>query len=166
MESLAFYSTNGQAPRVDLRTALLQGQAPDRGLYLPEKFPPLTTAEIAGQSYPDIAFAVLRRFTGGILDGVNMIFQKSDVLDKAAVVNISQGTHIGAHDNTSLLEQGVNNAVAGSAQAYKAESSIPSVTVVSRTDTYSHLDPLLASADQNDFLKTVVPWLKKIDSKV
>ena len=60
---------------------------------------------------------------------------------------------------------GANNAVAGSAQAYKAESSIPSVTVVSRTDTYSHLDPLLASSDQNDFLKTVVPWLKKIDSK-
>ena len=72
MEPLAFYSTNGQAPRVDLRTALLQGQAPDRGLYLPEKFPRLTTAEIVGQSYPDIAFAVLRRFTGGILDDVTL----------------------------------------------------------------------------------------------
>jgi len=59
---------------------------------------------------------------------------------------------------------GANNAVANSAQAYKAESKIPSVTVVSRTDTYSHLDPLLASSGQNDFLKTVVPWLKKIDS--
>jgi len=35
---------------------------------------------------------------------------------------------------------GKNDAVASSAQAYKAESKIPSVTVVSRTDTYSHLD--------------------------
>ncbi len=51
----------------------------------------------------------------------------------------------------------------GSAQAYKAESRIPSVTAVSRTDTYSHLDPLLASPGQNDFLKTVVPWLTQLE---
>jgi hypothetical protein len=37
------------------------------------------------------------------------------------------------------------------------------VTTVSRTATYSHLDPLLASSDQNDFLKTVVPWLDRLD---
>ncbi len=58
---------------------------------------------------------------------------------------------------------GTNDAVAASAAAYKAESKIPSVTVVSRTATYSHLDPLLAGSDQNDFLKTVVPWLKSVD---
>jgi len=60
---------------------------------------------------------------------------------------------------------GADNGVADSAEAYKAESKIPSVTVVSRTATYSHLDPLLAASDQNDFLKTVVPWLKKLDQK-
>jgi hypothetical protein len=58
---------------------------------------------------------------------------------------------------------GANNGVAASAQAYKAESSIPSVTVVSRTDTYSHLDPLLAASGQNDFLKSAVPWLDKVE---
>jgi len=58
---------------------------------------------------------------------------------------------------------GADNGVVVSAQAYKAESKIPSVTAVSRTATYSHLDPLLASPDQNDFLKTVVPWLKQIE---
>ena len=58
---------------------------------------------------------------------------------------------------------GTDNGVVGGAQAYKAESRIPSVTAVSRTDTYSHLDPLLASPDQNDFLKTVVPWLKQLE---
>jgi len=58
---------------------------------------------------------------------------------------------------------GQDNGVAASAAAYKAESKIPSVTVVSRTSTYSHLDPLLASSGQNDFLKTVVPWLKHLD---
>ena len=58
---------------------------------------------------------------------------------------------------------GKNDAVASSAQAYKAGSKIPSVTVVSRTATYSHLDPLLAAPGSNDFLKTVVPWLTQID---
>jgi minor extracellular serine protease Vpr len=52
-------------------------------------------------------------FTGGILDGVTQIFEKADEMDKPAVINISQGTHIGAHDNTSLMEQGINNAVLG-----------------------------------------------------
>ena len=52
-------------------------------------------------------------FSSGVLDGVVKIFTKADVMDKPAVINISQGTHIGAHDNTSLMEQGINNAVIG-----------------------------------------------------
>jgi len=58
---------------------------------------------------------------------------------------------------------GADNGVVGSARAYKAESRIPSVTAVSRTDTYSHLDPLLASPGRNDFLKAVVPWLTQLE---
>ncbi len=42
MSPLLFRSTNGQSPAVNLREALLAGQAPDRGLYFPEKFPTLT----------------------------------------------------------------------------------------------------------------------------
>lgn len=63
------------------------------------------------------------------------------------------------------FETGLNtdNAVIGSAQAYKAESKIPSLTAVDRTATYSHLDPLLASPGQNAFLKTVIPWLRQVD---
>jgi len=52
-------------------------------------------------------------FTGGVIDGVVEIFEKADFLDKPAVINISQGTHIGAHDNTSLLEEAMNEAVTG-----------------------------------------------------
>ena len=59
---------------------------------------------------------------------------------------------------------GRNDAVTRSAHAYQAESKIPSVTVVSRTTTYSHLDPLLATPAQNAFLQTVVPWLKRLDT--
>jgi threonine synthase len=67
---LLFRSTNGQSPAVNLREALLAGQAPDRGLYFPEKFPRLTPAEIAAFAdlpYHEIAFRVLAKFTAGII---------------------------------------------------------------------------------------------------
>jgi len=47
------------------------------------------------------------------------------------------------------------------ARAYKRKSHVPSITVVNRASTYAHLDPLLADPARNDFLKTVVPWLRR-----
>jgi threonine synthase len=70
MPPVLFHSTNGQSPPVNLREALLAGQAPDRGLYFPKIFPKLTTDEIgqfAGMEYHEIAFRVLSRFTEDIL---------------------------------------------------------------------------------------------------
>jgi len=67
---LAFYSTNRQSPPVSLREALLQGLAPDRGLYFPREFPQLSPADIAalvGLPYHEVAFRVLSRFTAGIV---------------------------------------------------------------------------------------------------
>ena len=46
---------------------LLAGLAPDGGLFLPEAWPQLSAAEIAGfagKPYADVAFAILSRFTG------------------------------------------------------------------------------------------------------
>jgi threonine synthase len=66
-----YYSTNRAAPTCSLRDALLAGQAPDRGLYLPEAYDPLSPADLqhlVGLTYPEIAYAVLRRFTAGVLD--------------------------------------------------------------------------------------------------
>ena len=40
MSDIRYFSTNGKAPQVSLREALLRGQAPDRGLYMPERIPP------------------------------------------------------------------------------------------------------------------------------
>jgi len=71
MAAIRYQSTNGRAPAVDLREALLRGQAPDRGLYLPDHFPVFQPAELAGFAglpYPEIAFRVLSRFTGEVLD--------------------------------------------------------------------------------------------------
>ena len=61
---IRYYSTNRNVPPATLAEALLQGQAADRGLFLPERFPQLTAADLkslAGRPYCDVAFAVLRR---------------------------------------------------------------------------------------------------------
>jgi threonine synthase len=70
-EPILFYSTNRAVPRVDLRAALLQGQAADKGLFMPVRVPPFgpdDLAALAGKTYPEIAWFVLRRFTAGVLD--------------------------------------------------------------------------------------------------
>ncbi|HNQ23351.1 MAG TPA: threonine synthase [Phycisphaerae bacterium] len=70
MTSPRFYSTNHETDPVDLAHALLQGQAGDRGLFMPDRFPPLgprEPAQWAEWSYARIAAAVLSRFTEGML---------------------------------------------------------------------------------------------------
>jgi threonine synthase len=66
-----FYSTNRAVEDVGLAQALLQGQASDRGLFMPRTLPSFDAAELAGlvdASYADVAFFVLRHFTAGMLD--------------------------------------------------------------------------------------------------
>ncbi len=67
----SYYSTNREAAVVSFREALLQGQAPDRGLYMPDHMPCLEMADLldlADRSYPQIAHRVLRQFTAGAID--------------------------------------------------------------------------------------------------
>lgn len=64
---MRYISTRGSAPVLTFEQAMLTGLARDGGLYLPESIPTLTTDQIAamaGQSYEDIAFAVMRPFIG------------------------------------------------------------------------------------------------------
>jgi threonine synthase len=65
-----FYSTNRRSPDATLRDALLIGQAPDKGLYMPRLIPRIQRPEILGfkdKSYPEIAFAVLKRYSKGLV---------------------------------------------------------------------------------------------------
>jgi threonine synthase len=62
---LLFYSTNRKAPRLPFSGALLQGLAPDKGLYMPEFIPQVTREEIdsfSGMEYHEIAFTIARKF--------------------------------------------------------------------------------------------------------
>lgn len=62
---MLFYSTNHSAPDVTLRQALLQGQAPDKGLYMPRAIPRVDSATLEqwrALDYPSLAFEVLSRY--------------------------------------------------------------------------------------------------------
>ncbi|MCU0289267.1 MAG: threonine synthase [Acidobacteria bacterium] len=68
MRKMVFYSTNGQSPRVSLAEALMKGQAPDKGLYMPEFFPTISREEIEylrGKSYPEVATYILNKYCEG-----------------------------------------------------------------------------------------------------
>ncbi|MDM7934412.1 MAG: threonine synthase, partial [Methanothrix sp.] len=66
------FSTNGHPERVDFRQALLVGQAPDRGLYMPERMPALGGEKVLAFSrmtYPEIAREVLAPYLGDLVPG-------------------------------------------------------------------------------------------------
>jgi threonine synthase len=63
-----YISTRGAAPVLTFGEAMMTGLARDGGLYVPESVPVLPVGEIAamaGQSYEEIAFRVMRPFLGG-----------------------------------------------------------------------------------------------------
>jgi len=104
MSPILFQSTNRQSPAVNLREALLQGQAPDRGLYFPDHFPQLTPAEIAAfrdLPYPEIAARVLARFACGLVpdadlaamcrDAYNFSIPLEKIRDRVFLMRLDQG---------------------------------------------------------------------------
>jgi threonine synthase len=113
---LQFRSTNGQSPAVDLREAILQGLAPDRGLYVPDRFPRLTPDEIAAFSnlpYHEIAFRVLAKFTDGIIpaadlaeicrDAYDFPVPLEHVYDRVHVMRLDQGPTAAFKDFAALF---------------------------------------------------------------
>ena len=65
---MQYVSTRGAAPKLGFEEAMLAGLARDGGLYVPETWPRMSEAEIAalaGLSYEEAAFRVMRPFIGG-----------------------------------------------------------------------------------------------------
>lgn len=64
---MRYYSTNGKAPLASLREAVVNGLAPDRGLYMPERIKPMPKAffrDLPKLDLPETAFAVATNFFG------------------------------------------------------------------------------------------------------
>jgi threonine synthase len=113
-DMISYYSTNrnlaplaGFEPfrkTVSFREALLMGQAPDEGLFMPETVPSLAMGEIMalkGKPYREAAFLVAHRFLGGELaseklrwiseDAYNFEVPLVQVLDRKYVMRLDQG---------------------------------------------------------------------------
>jgi len=68
---MQYISTRGQCPAVDFETAVMNGLAPDGGLYVPARFPTLpqgTLAGLRGKPFAEVAWHVLRPFVQPSLD--------------------------------------------------------------------------------------------------
>ena len=64
---MQYYSTSNPSVKADFKEATIKGQAPDKGLYFPEFVPQLPKefiSNIAGYSKEEIAYAVIKPFTG------------------------------------------------------------------------------------------------------
>jgi threonine synthase len=69
---MKYVSTRGEAPKLNFEGAMLSGLARDGGLYVPERFPKFTKAELKalrGKPYAEVAFAVCSKFTAGSIPG-------------------------------------------------------------------------------------------------
>ena len=68
---MRYISTRGEAPALSFEEAMLTGLARDGGLYVPESWPQMSVEEIAdlaGQSYEEVAFRVMWPFVEGAFD--------------------------------------------------------------------------------------------------
>jgi len=101
---ISFYSTNLKSPSLPFDKALLKGQAPDKGLYMPEEIPQVTTKEIANMSkmeYHEIANLIIGKFLKGVIpdnvlkelvkDAYNYDVPLEHVYDRKYVMRLDQG---------------------------------------------------------------------------
>ncbi|MDK9687979.1 threonine synthase [Halomonas sp. LC1] len=68
---MRYISTRGQAPALSFEEVVLTGMASDGGLYVPETLPEFSQEELAsmaGLSYAEIAFRVMKPFVNGEID--------------------------------------------------------------------------------------------------
>src|SRR5258707_6290140 len=69
---MRYVSTRGGAKPQPFTEILLEGLAPDGGLFVPEEFPKFGAAELEGMrgiSYRELAFAILSKFADDIPSG-------------------------------------------------------------------------------------------------
>jgi threonine synthase len=67
---MQYFSTNNKSPKVDFKEATIKGQAPDKGLYFPEKIPMLDKeffTKISSLSNEEIAFKVIQPYIGDVI---------------------------------------------------------------------------------------------------
>ena len=101
---MRYYSTNLRSEPGSFSQALLKGQAPDKGLYMPETIPVLAEETIlgfTGKTYDEIAFEVAWPYLAGAIgeDELRRIVQEAYDFDVPL-------EHVGARKYVMRLDQG------------------------------------------------------------
>jgi threonine synthase len=103
---MRYISTRGRAPALSFEEVVLTGMASDGGLYVPETLPQFSRdelAEMAGLSYAEIAFRVMKPFVNGEIDDAtfrSIVTEAYATFNHDAVVPLKQ-----LDANHFLLEQ-------------------------------------------------------------
>lgn len=93
---MRYISTRGRSPALSFEDVVLTGMASDGGLYVPETIPTLSTEDLeamAGLSYAEIAFRVMKPFVGGEIDDAtfrNLVEDAYSTFSHEAVVPLNQ----------------------------------------------------------------------------
>ncbi|MFY9316531.1 MAG: threonine synthase [Burkholderiales bacterium] len=96
---MKYVSTRGEAPARRFSEILLEGLAPDGGLYVPEEFPRVALSGLRNKNYRELARAVLSRFMDDIagLDAIvdrtytREIFQSDEI---TPLTTLEPGLHL------------------------------------------------------------------------
>jgi threonine synthase len=105
---MQYVSTRGNSPARRFSEILLEGLAPDGGLYVPESFPKVDLAFLRNLSYADLASAILSKFIDDIPDLENIaqktyqarVFGSADI---TPLKTLEPGLHLLALSNGPTL---------------------------------------------------------------
>lgn len=65
--TMQYFSTNNPKEQADFKTATVLGQAPDKGLYFPEKVPAFNWNDLSGLNKAELAFRVMQPYAGDLI---------------------------------------------------------------------------------------------------
>ncbi len=91
---LLFYSTNLKSPALTFDKALIRGQAPDKGLYLPEAIPQIDKQALVSMKemeYHEIAALVIGKFLKGVISQDSLAAMVEDAYDYPVPLQLVTG---------------------------------------------------------------------------
>lgn len=108
---MIYYSLNHQSPNVSFAEAAVKGQAPDKGLYFPERIPTLPSAfikNIHNYSKEEIGFTVMKPYVGEsipddvlqqiVAETINFDFPLVKINDKISSLELFHGPTLAFKD--------------------------------------------------------------------
>lgn len=101
---IKYISTRGGGEPQTFEQVLLSGLAPDGGLYVPQTWPQIDVDSLKGQSYQDIAFAVMQPFVAGSIpdEDLRAIINETYAIDNFRNSDVVPLHHV--KDNLYTLE--------------------------------------------------------------